>query len=236
MTPVPILMIRIISFLIFATFSLSAAAQQPDSIQVDTTMSVQSVDSSSQSTSTNTGSKKRGFLGGFFRKDYPNPKKAALLSIILPGAGQIYNKKLLYVRLPIIYGGLGFMGYLIGYNTQQTRELSQAYLYRVDGIDTTTSDPKFDVYSSNDLKRLRDNARKNKELSYIGFFVVYTLQAVEAFVAAHLLTFDVTDDLSMQVQPSLQYVPLSTPTMGIGLQFKFHQSSPPTLPVFLITP
>ncbi len=222
-----------ILLLFFASMGVGCAAQQPvDSLQTD---SLELLEEGPAAVDTDSLPKperaKTGLLRRFFKSDYPNPKKAVLLSLILPGAGQIYNKKLLYVRLPVIYGSLGFMGYLIYHNTDQYRTLRQAYLYRVDG-DPATND-EFDFYSANDLKRLRDKARKNMELSYIGFFAIYTLQAVEAFVTAHLLTFDVSDDLSMHIQPGLQgsiYRPL--PALSLNVRFK-PISSPPLHPLLI---
>ena len=166
-----------------------------------------------------------GFVRGFF-DDYPNPKKSALLSLVLPGTGQIYNKKYLYIKLPVIYGTLGFFGYLIGFNTNQYRDFRDQHLFRVDD-DETTVDRFEGIYSDSDLRRIRDQARKNMELSYIGFFFAYTLQAVEAFVSAHLLTFDVNDDLSLQVSPRLQYMPDQQTAMGVGLRLQFQK---PVLP------
>jgi hypothetical protein len=140
----------------------------------------------------------------FARDSVPSPRKAVILSVIVPGGGQIYNRK--YWKLPIVYGGFGAFGYLIVANGVRFRTYKKAYLYREDG-NPSTVDP-FEEYSSDDLRTLRNAYQKNMELSAVGLLLVYTLGSIDAFVDAHLATFDVSDDLSVR--------PVLVPALGMG--------------------
>lgn len=151
---------------------------------------------------------------GFFKKDYPDPKKAGLLSIVVPGAGQVYNKS--WWKLPLVYGALGGMGYAIYWNTKNYRRFQDAYQAELKGEEHEFSDTQLNATS---LKNIRDGYDKNRQLSYIGFVVVYLLNGVEAFVDAHLKNFDISDDLSLRVQPEIGIDPTSQqPVLGFGVQ------------------
>ncbi|MBK7870247.1 MAG: hypothetical protein IPJ74_05935 [Saprospiraceae bacterium] len=160
---------------------------------------------------------KRGWLS----KDYPNPKKAALLSLIVPGVGQVYNKGLWYVKVPIIYGAIGGVAYAIDFNQTNYRRFKKAYIQKLNDEDTEFKGLPFDNERS--LKILRDYYDKNTQLSYIGLVAVYALQSVEAFVNAHLKTFDVNDDISLRVKPQWNTDLLTgapTPAIGLVIQFE----------------
>ncbi len=157
---------------------------------------------------------------GWLSRDYPNPRKAALLSFMLPGAGQVYNKGIWYVKVPIIYAALGGVVYAIDFNQTNYRRFRTAYALKLQ--DQTHEFSGTNLDNVRVLRVLRDSYDKNTQLSYIGFVAVYALQAAEAFVQAHLKTFDVSDDLSLQIKPSLQNDFLTgSPTLGIGIVLKF---------------
>ncbi len=157
---------------------------------------------------------------GWFSRDYPNPKKAALLSLALPGAGQVYNKGIWYVKVPIIYGALGGMVYAIHFNQSNYRDFRDAYRLKLQDKPHQYSGTQFD--NERVLRILRDSYDKNTQLSYIGFVAVYALQSVEAFVHAHLKTFDVNDDLTLRVKPQLNTDLLTgAPTPGVGIVLVF---------------
>ncbi|MCB9304178.1 MAG: hypothetical protein H6566_26375 [Lewinellaceae bacterium] len=159
---------------------------------------------------------------GWFSRDYPNPKKAAILSLALPGAGQLYNKR--WWKVPLVYGAMGGMGYLIDYNQSRYRRLRTALDLKRQGAEHEFSGSAIDNVTT--LRTLRDQYDKNTQLSYVGFFLIYTLQAMEAFVDAHLKSFDVSDDLSLQLKPQMDYVaPLGQPTLGIGLSISLNKLS-----------
>lgn len=143
----------------------------------------------------------------------PKPKRALLLGII-PGGGQIYNRK--FWKIPIIYGGLGFTTYMIIDNKKTFNRLNQARIYRLDG-DPETVDEFANIYSNQALFEIRAAYEKNVQVAYIWTGVIYTLSIVDAFVDAHLSNFDVSDDLSLQLVPST----LSGQGIGISALVQF---------------
>jgi heme oxygenase len=145
-----------------------------------------------------------------------SPAKAALYSGLLPGLGQAYNKK--YWKIPIVYGGFAGLGFWIGKNVKNYRTYKDAYALRMDG-DSLTLDQFVDEYSSSDIKTLKDYYRKNLDLSIILTAVWYSLNIVDAAVDAHLFEFDVSDNLSMRVEPVIQYQSRSNNFTGVKLQF-----------------
>ena len=158
-----------------------------------------------------------------------SPLSATAYSLALPGAGQVYNKK--YWKIPIVYGGLGWMGYRIYSTTQYHRAYRDAYLARIDD-DPDTEDARFVFYSDSNLNNLRLDSKKQQELAIIGFGAVYVLVAVDAFVDAHLWSFDIDDDLSMGISPTLlPPSPQQPSSLGVSLQLR--TKAPPTPTPFL---
>jgi hypothetical protein len=147
-----------------------------------------------------------------------SPTKATLLSTFLPGAGQYYNKK--YWKIPIIYAGIAGLGYLVHFNNKYYQDYKTAYGYRIDA-DSTTIDQYVDIYSTEDLKTLKDFYRRNRDLSYIGLGLIYVLNILDADVDAHLFYFNVDDDLSLHVQPRLNFSAQNTLLFGINLTLNF---------------
>ncbi len=146
-----------------------------------------------------------------------SPAKASVYSAILPGAGQVYNRK--YWKVPVIYAAFAGLGYLAKWNDDRYDTYRTAYRFRVDG-NPETVDGFTEVYSDNDLKLLRDYYRRNRDLSLIFAGLVYVLNIVDASVDAHLFYFDVSDNLSLNITPSVIPYERSTLT-GIHLGFKF---------------
>lgn len=143
-----------------------------------------------------------------------SPKKAIWMSAILPGAGQVYNRK--WWKVPIIYGALGGLSYGIAWNHSMAMDFKSAYLARVDG-DPNTIDPYVGRYSDSNLRDLRTYYQRNRDLCIIFTTVVYVLNLVDATVDAHLYNFDVSEDLSMRLNPCIQALPLGgyAPTIGV---------------------
>ncbi len=129
-----------------------------------------------------------------------SPSKAALYSAILPGAGQVYNKK--YWKVPVLYAGLGTLIYFIKFNDDKYDIYKDAFIKRVDG-DEGTVDDYVGIYSDQDLQRLKEFYRRNRDLSIIGVSLLYVLNIVDASVDAHLFYFNVSEDLSLNWSPSL---------------------------------
>jgi hypothetical protein len=147
-----------------------------------------------------------------------SPKKAAIFSACLPGLGQAYNKK--YWKIPVLYAGMGAFGYFIHYTHGQYRTFKDAYVLRTDG-DSTTIDDQPD-YSESQLKENVDFYRRYRDLNIILLAAVYALNIVDANVDAHLFTFDVSNDLSMEMRPSLHFTGFSgKPVTQLGICIKF---------------
>lgn len=160
---------------------------------------------------------KKGILR-FFTANYPKPGKAALFSFLVPGMGQVYNKK--FWKVPIVYTGVGTMIYFIGKNGRNYKRFRTAYRYQVDDDESTVADPTLTANYQNDrLKDTRDLFRKRREQSYIGLIAVLALSSADAFVDAHLLQFNVSDDLSLRVEPKVMSTFGQGLSYGVGLKF-----------------
>lgn len=128
-----------------------------------------------------------------------SPRKAALMSTFMPGLGQIYNRK--YWKAPIVYAGLGTLTYFLINNNRLYNKYKTAYQYRMDG-DPTTID-NLDFYSPDQLKINRDIYRSNLELTVVLTAGLYLINIVDASVDANLYKFDVSEDISLNVNPIL---------------------------------
>jgi hypothetical protein len=135
-----------------------------------------------------------------------SPRKAAIRSAILPGLGQIYNKK--YWKLPIIYGALGVSGGVFLYNLGQYRDTRFAYRVRynmrVNHTDSALFNqikPKLQPLTEEALRFYRGQFRRDIDYSALVFILFWGLNVVDAAVDAHLKTFDVSPDLSLYIKP-----------------------------------
>lgn len=138
-----------------------------------------------------------------------NPRKAALYSAILPGLGQIYNKK--YWKLPIVYGALGISGGVFIFNFTNYRDTRFAYTAKYNAAQpgATAADtaqllkikPKLQRYSAETLRYYRDQYRRDIDYSVLFFIILWGLNVVDAAVDSHLKAFDVSPDLSLQIKP-----------------------------------
>ncbi len=143
-----------------------------------------------------------------------NPHTATIRSAILPGLGQIYNKK--YWKLPLVYGALGTTAGIYFYNVKNYRLLRQAVVYLSDtdtGNDNLV-DPQFSNLSLNAIRSYRNSFRQNVDYSVLFFILFWGLNVVDATVDAHLKAFDVNENLSLELKPG--FSPLSN-TTGISL-------------------
>jgi len=155
----------------------------------------------------------------------PEPLRAVWLGAIVPGLGQIYNRS--YWKLPIVYGGLMGCGYAIGINAEKYTALKEAYwtLY-ADNLNDCVSDEPTKMYIrvlpegytiqrmggvSNYLSTLQkeqNTYRRYRDISILATVVVYALSLVDAYVDAQLFDYDISPDLSLNVQPVLYTDPL----------------------------
>jgi hypothetical protein len=143
-----------------------------------------------------------------------SPKKAAMYSAILPGMGQAYNKK--YWKIPLVYGGFATLGYFISWNNKEYTTAKQAYMDLTDKDPDTNSYMKlkqisyYNLESPSDVANLKtgltssqDYYRRNRDLLIIITVAFYGLNIIDASVDGHFFNFDISDDLTMKVQPAL---------------------------------
>jgi len=144
----------------------------------------------------------------------PNPKKAGLYSAIVPGLGQIYDRK--YWKLPIIYAGAGVAAYFIQFNSNNYHTYRKAYVSRLENeLNGRPDNDKFvGQYSTDNLKQLQDDSKRYLDLTVLITGVGYLAQVVDAIVYAHLKNFDISTDISMKLSPVI--LPNG---VGIGLVF-----------------
>ena len=127
-----------------------------------------------------------------------SPKKAAILSASCPGLGQIYNKK--YWKTPIIYLAFGGTLYYYFEYDNKYNTYKNAYIARTDD-DKNTID-NFSNYTNNNLITLQDYYRDSRDLTGLIFILIYFLNIVDASVDAHLMSYNINDNLSLNLQPN----------------------------------
>lgn len=160
----------------------------------------------------------------------PNPTTATWLALVIPGGGQIYNRK--FWKLPIFYGGFAGCAYALTWNNKMYRDYSVAYKDAANGNWTSTSitdllPPKHNYTQSQLLEVLRkrkDTYRRFRDLSIFAFIGVYLLSVVDAYVDAELSNFDITPDLSMRVEPAIinnGMIGSSQRAVGMQCSFRF---------------
>ncbi|MEQ9229809.1 MAG: DUF5683 domain-containing protein [Cyclobacteriaceae bacterium] len=199
-------------FLIWSALILAGLvmnAQDADSLDVRPPVVVQTPDTSI--------SIRNQHIELFVEKSTLDPKKSALLSAVLPGMGQVYNKQ--YWKLPIIYGGAVIIGHYIRYQDRLYRSFKSAYLAEVDLAGNTTN--PYPSASLELLERNADQLRRDRDYLMIIGGLFYLLQIVDAHVSAHLHEFQINPDLSMNVQPAIQPTGLSSRSVGLSLSLKF---------------
>lgn len=139
----------------------------------------------------------------------PDPTKATWLALIVPGGGQIYNKK--YWKLPIIYGGFAGCAYALTWNGNMYKDYSNAYREAVNenwnsNYITDLLPPGYinrvsKTQLTETLRKRKDTYRRYRDLSIFAFIGVYLISVVDAYIDAELSNFDITPDLSMRVEP-----------------------------------
>ena len=158
----------------------------------------------------------------------PNPTKATWLALVIPGGGQIYNRK--YWKLPIFYGGFAGCAYALTWNSKMYKDYSTAYKDAMNGNMQSSSitdllPPGYKI-SETQLKELlrkrKDTYRRYRDLSIFAFIGVYLLSVIDAYVDAELSNFDITPDLSMKVEPAVidNRIDISS-NRSVGLQCSF---------------
>ena len=128
------------------------------------------------------------------------PRKAALMSAIVPGLGQAYNEK--YWKIPIIYSALGLAIYFNDYNYKQYKRYLNAYIAETDTLPETVSEFAGQI-SVDNLEYNKDSFRRNRDISFLALVLVYFFNIIDATVDSHLFDFDIGEDLSLKVLPTV---------------------------------
>ncbi|MBR6320258.1 MAG: hypothetical protein IKR50_07455 [Prevotella sp.] len=165
----------------------------------------------------------------------PNPQKALWLALVIPGGGQIYNRK--YWKLPIVYGG--FLGciYALSWNNMMYKDYAQAYrdledndpttnyFKRFEGIGRQINDQTAERYKTI-FKSRRDRYRRYRDLSFFVMLGIYAVSVIDAYVDAELSEFDISKDLSLKVSPAVinngaNRNPLYATALGVNCSINF---------------
>jgi len=146
---------------------------------------------------------------------WSKPKKATYLALV-PGLGQIYNKK--YWKLPIVYGGFAALIYSVSFYQNEYDIVRQAVLDKKAG--RPISDPTLQPLDDANLVSLRDFYRDSRDLSWIGIGGLYALQIIDAAVDAHLQEFDVSENLTLKWQPDYR-IQAGRAFVGATLRLEF---------------
>lgn len=160
----------------------------------------------------------------------PNPTKATWLALVIPGGGQIYNRK--YWKLPIFYGGFAGCAYALTWNSKMYKDYSTAYKDAMNGNMQSSSitdllPPGYkisEIQLKELLRKRKDTYRRYRDLSIFAFIGVYLLSVIDAYVDAELSNFDITPDLSMKVEPAVidnRINNSSNRSVGLQCSFRF---------------
>ncbi len=169
--------------LLFTFFSSNVVAQdtpQPDTIQIDSTEAVRLGIFNDEN--------KKTFKVLFSGK----PGKAALLSFLVPGAGQVYNKT--YWKVPIVVGVMGFLGYQAITASQQFKEINKSYNCMLRGENCVYKG----ITNPSILRPIRNKARTNAENAWVFFAIGHLVQTFWAYVDRHFIDFDMDKDLTFR--------------------------------------
>lgn len=141
----------------------------------------------------------------------PSPKKAIIYSLICPGAGQIYNKKQWYIRAPVAAGVVG--GGIYFYFSNRTNYIFYRDVLRNKALGISTN---FDNVPDSSIRTVRDDYRKRMERALFLTIFAHLLNGIEAFSTAHLIHFDIDEDLSFELQPVMENN-YGMQSLGIGI-------------------
>ncbi len=158
-----------------------------------------------------------------------NPQVATRHSAIIPGWGQAYNGQ--YWKIPIVYGALAVPASLFVYNNKWYQRTKDAYEILVSGGDTSKIYSDLKNIPPSYLQSYRNEFRKNRDYAALFFLLVWGLNIADATVSAHLKDFDISDDLSMHIQPDFN-IATKTPALSVALNFKTRQ--PKILPFIVL--
>ena len=137
-----------------------------------------------------------------------NPGRAALYSLLVPGGGQFYNKK--YWKIPLVLAAEGAAISVLVNNIKIYNRWDKAFMDSIANIPNPFSEGR----STSEILDVRNSARKNRDYAIVGVVIVHIIQVADAFVHRHLIEFDVSDDLSLDIG-------LPSQNLGVGLTVTF---------------
>ena len=148
---------------------------------------------------------------------YKDPNKALLYSLLIPGGGQVYNEKVW--KVPFIYGGILTSIYFFEFNNRRYKRFIDA----LDIIrDPNSPEPNpFPNLNQDGIIRNVNFWRRNRDAMFLVFGAIYALGVADAFVDAHLSGFDISDDLTLRLEPSMEPIMANSSSMGIALKIRF---------------
>ena len=201
---------KIIFFFCFTVIFATAYGQTDSTIQKDYTISNQ----------IDTILKKKSIIqsdSSIIRTKKHSVLKSVLLSTFLPGLGQVYNKK--YWKIPIIYAGLSGLGYGFFSNLNNYTKARAAYLSSVDSMPVT--DVQYSNLTTSQIQTLKNGYKSTMDVFSIFAILWYSLNIVDAAVDGHMFNYDVSNDLSLELQPQIQQWNQHTYcALSIKLKFK----------------
>lgn len=146
------------------------------------------------------------------------PRKAAIRSAILPGLGQLYNRR--WWKVPLVYGGFVAIGLIYEFNQRYYHEFLGEAQYRFEN--RKPKDPRYAPYSDEGIIAAKDYYRRNRDLSILGGIAFHAVQIIDAYVDAKFFRYDIGDELSLRIQPSVirtqPFIHAYTPVAGIKLK------------------
>ncbi|MFD1630030.1 DUF5683 domain-containing protein [Pseudopedobacter beijingensis] len=140
-----------------------------------------------------------------------SPQKAVMRSAIIPGWGQWRNGK--WWKVPLVYGGYVGVGLYYEFNQRYYKIFLKESQVRKSGNEAAQN-PDYKFASDEQIYNTKDFYRRNRDLAILGFIAFHSLQMIDAYIDAKMATFDVSDNLSIKIQPSV-YTPMYA---GSGLQ------------------
>lgn len=140
------------------------------------------------------------------------PARAAIYSAILPGSGQVYNRR--YWKVPIVFAGLGISYWFIQDNNQEFQRYKSAYL----DVLNNRPDEFNGAYAADQLRNVADTYQRWRDLSYVACGLVYALNIIDASVDGYFVRFNVSQDLTLRAGPALDLTARGAPGLTLNLQ------------------
>lgn len=205
-------MLRALLITALASICLDVTAQDTTAVEDDNDVIVETVDTLDQEVPDTVAIRS-------YAKRY-DPRKAILYAAVLPGLGQVYNKK--YWKLPLVYGGFAFIGYYIKTYSDLYTEYKGHLFYNLEnGLrDESDENPEVDL-TTGQLRRIVDQSRRERDFMIILMGGMYVLQMVDAHVDAHLKEFDLNPRLQVSIEPTMEQNVMTGRTTGVALIFRF---------------